>query len=103
MSHSPGSTLIPSVEMTSAPAGTADRLDPVAVDQHDAVVERPAAIAVDQPSAHQSFQGTGESRGRESEEREGGGGRPAEHGAWLGHGDRFSSGEYVKYQIGWPA
>ena len=50
---------MPSVEITSASAGTgslpdlADRLDPVALDQDDAVRERRPAEAIDQPAADQ--------------------------------------------------
>ena len=62
MSQRPGSTLMPSVEMTSAPAGTceradlADGADALAVDQDDAVPDRTAAVAVDQRSTDERFE-----------------------------------------------
>ena len=75
MSHRPGSTLIPSVEITSAPAGIAhlahpaDGLDALPLDQHDAVLERRAAVAVDQPAADQGLDGGGCSGYGNQEER----------------------------------
>ena len=68
MSQRPGSTVIPSVEITSAPGGNgeradlADGFDPLAFDEDDAVPNRAAAEAVDQRSADEGFQSGGRAR-----------------------------------------
>ena len=57
MSQRPGRTLIPSVEIDLRAgrhrqlAHPPDRRDALALDEHDAVLERPAAVAVDEPPA----------------------------------------------------
>ena len=75
ISQRPGRTLIPSVEMTSAPRGTSsspnppDGGDALALDEDDGVVERRTAVAVDEPSSDQGLGSLGVKRRGEEQEK----------------------------------